>query len=86
MAATESEPTQPRPTAGDASYAAPPSLPSTNPPAPPGPFDPRPPEWHGPTTVDSHIAPAPHGAFDSMVTPPTVTGVDGDTFEPLRGA
>jgi hypothetical protein len=82
--ATKPEPTQPRPTAGDASYAAPSSLPAGNPPAPPGPFDPRPPEWHGPTSVDNHIA--AHSAFDSMISPPSVTGADGDTFEPLRGA
>jgi hypothetical protein len=81
MAATKPEPTQPRPTAG--TYEVPTSLPPTNPPAPPGPFDPRPPEWHGPTTVDNHIAPAPHSAFDNMGTPPTVTGADGDTFQPL---
>ncbi|MGO9098860.1 MAG: hypothetical protein ACLP9Y_05240 [Mycobacterium sp.] len=56
-------------TKGDNAYEAPTSLPSANPPAPPG-FAARPQEWQAGPTVDRHTA-APHSAFDAMSVPPS---------------
>jgi hypothetical protein len=49
----------------------------------PQPTQPRP-------TAGTYAAPTDnlpaHSAYDVMATGPEVTGADGDTFEPLRGA
>jgi hypothetical protein len=71
-----------RPGASDR-YVVKSSVPSsTNPAAPPGPFDPRPNQWAEAPTADRHVV-AGHAAWDSMNAGPTVTGADGGEFRPL---
>ncbi len=71
-------------TKGDNAYEAPTSLPSANPPAPPG-FAARPQEWQAGPTVDRHTA-APHTAFEAKCVPPEPTAADGSgPFRQLGG-
>ncbi len=66
-------------------YEQPSSLPSSNPPTPPGPFPARPEQWESAPTAEPHIV-APHGAFDAMNAAPEPTAADGAPFKPLSAS